>query len=82
MNLSKQWLLIETTLFSLSVQNTFRGIHAAIIVFDMGDLSSLVSVKDWKMDLFKNSPRDSNVPVLLVGNKVCNLYVYLSMVTC
>ena len=70
---------IILVLSSLSVQSTFRGIHAAIIVFDMGDIRSLIPVKDWKADLFRHSPRDNNIPVLLVGNKVCNLNLNICM---
>ena len=62
-------------LFSFSVQNAFRGTHAVIMVFDMGDLRSLVSVKDYKMNLKRISRRFCNVPVLLVGNKVYNLFI-------
>lgn len=47
----------------------FRDVHAAIIVFDLTGLASLVNAREWKTDLYRRLPDDSNIPILLVGNK-------------
>ena len=38
--------------------------------------SSLTSATNWKIELSKHlSHNDANLPVLLIGNKVCGLYI-------
>ena len=56
------------------VQNYYHGAHVAVIVFDMTEQKSLLSVSDWKTDLLRHLPNDTNIPMLLVGNKVYHNY--------
>ena len=55
-----------------SIQNYYHGVHVAVIVFDMTEQKTLLSVSGWKTDLLRHLPNDTNIPMLLVGNKVCH----------
>ena len=47
----------------------YRDAHVAVVVFDMAELSSLLSVNNWKTGVHRYISNET--PVLLVGNKVC-----------
>lgn len=53
-------------------RNYMSNSHAAMVVFDLTDISSLQIVLDWIRDYINTNRKStiSNLPVLLVGNKV------------
>ena len=58
-------------------QNHYSNTDVALVVFDMSEERTLFSANIWKAELFNHLP--TNVPTLLVGNKVCTYATCMCM---
>jgi small GTP-binding protein len=62
------WALAEDNCFATVRQRFFRGAYAGLIIFDISDESSFMSIPKWIEELWRNCGRGV-VPIAIVGNK-------------
>ena len=55
--------------FRSIIEGYYRGIAAAVIVFDITNYRSFQSVNYWLNEIARNSPTNIRAPILLIGNK-------------
>eukprot|EP01126_Amoeba_proteus_P021550 TRINITY_DN2190_c0_g1_i18.p1 TRINITY_DN2190_c0_g1~~TRINITY_DN2190_c0_g1_i18.p1 ORF type:complete len:133 (+),score=14.77 TRINITY_DN2190_c0_g1_i18:307-705(+) len=56
--------------FGSSTHVYYRYAQGAIIVFDVTSQTSLLGVRKWREDICNKMQPDSNIPILLLANKV------------
>lgn len=56
--------------FRAIISNYYRGAHGILVVFDMTNKESFMSLNDWIKEVRKNTKE--NVEILILGNKIDN----------
>ena len=64
------WDLAGQPVFKDVVKAYYTKVFGAILVYDVTRRQTFESTEKWLDDLWTNSKRDQNVPVVILGNKI------------
>lgn len=64
------WDLAGQPVFKDVVKAYYTKVFGAILVYDVTRRQTFESTEKWLDDLWTNSKRDQNVPVVIIGNKI------------
>ncbi|MHA1995626.1 MAG: GTP-binding protein [Candidatus Hodarchaeales archaeon] len=64
------WDLAGQPMFKDVVQAYYTKIFGGVIVYDVTRRQTFDNVEKWLNDIWKNSGRDRNVPIVLLANKI------------